>query len=33
MTLGGWIMLVCSWGAIVGLASFCFSIMIKHGKM
>ena len=24
MTAGGWIMIIVSWGAIVGLAAFCF---------
>jgi len=33
MTFGGWIMLVMSWGAIIGLAAFCFFVMIRGGKL
>ncbi len=33
MTTGGWILLVVSWGAIVGLAAFCFVTMIRGGKL
>lgn len=33
MTIGGWVLLVVSWGAIIGLAAFCFTIMIRGGKL
>jgi len=33
MTIGGWILLIVSWGAIVGLTAFCIGMMIKSGKM
>ncbi len=33
MTLGGWILLLFSWGAIISLAAFCFIMMIKSGKL
>ena len=33
MTSSGWIMLVMSWGAIIGLAAFCFFVMKKGGKL
>jgi hypothetical protein len=33
MTLGGWLLLVLSWSAIVGLTTFCFVRMIKGGKL
>jgi hypothetical protein len=33
MTIGGWTMIIASWGAIIGLAAFCFTTMIRSGKM
>lgn len=33
MTIGGWILIVLSWGAILGLAAFCFTMMMKKGRM
>ena len=33
MNLGGWILLLLSWGAIIGLTVFCFITMIKGGKL
>ena len=33
MTLGGWILLIFSWGAIIGLSVFCYIMMIKSGKL
>ena len=33
MTAGGWILFILSWGAILGLSVFCFTTMIRSGKM
>ncbi len=33
MTLGGWILLIISWGAIISLSVFCFIMMVKSGKL
>jgi len=33
MNVGGWILLVLSWGSIAGLAVFCFATMIKGRKL
>ncbi len=33
MTSGGWILMILSWSAIIGLALTCFTIMIKGGKL
>lgn len=32
MTFGGWIMLMLSWGAIIGLTVFCFTVMFRGGR-
>ena len=32
MTLGGWILLILSWGAIIGLTAFCFERMFRSNK-
>jgi len=33
MNAGGWTLLILSWGAIIGLAVFCFVTMIRGGKL
>jgi hypothetical protein len=33
MTIGGWILLVLSWGIILGFTFFCFAFMIRSGKI
>lgn len=33
MTTAGWMLITCSWGAIIGLALFCFYTMSKSGKL
>jgi len=33
VTVGGWILLIFSWGLIIGLTVFCFVTMIKSGKL
>jgi len=33
MTFGGWVLLLFSWGTIIGLAVFCFITMIRSGKL
>ena len=33
MTLGGWVLLLFSWGTIIGLAVFCIVMMIKSGRL
>jgi hypothetical protein len=32
MTPAGWILLIASWGAILGIVTFCFVTMFKIGK-
>jgi hypothetical protein len=29
MNMGGWILMILSWGAIISVAIFCFSTMFK----
>lgn len=33
MTLGGWVLLILSWGAIIGLGVFCLVMMVRSGKL
>jgi len=33
MTPAGWVVLLFSWGSIIGLALFCFRSMMKSGKL
>lgn len=33
MTTAGWILLVCSWGVILGIVVFCFVTMFRVRKM
>lgn len=33
MNIGGWIMLGLSWSMIIGLVLFCFTTMIRGGKL
>ncbi len=33
MTFGGWVLLIFSWGTMIGLAVFCLIMMIKSGKL
>ena len=33
MTFAGWILLIVSWGVILGIVVFCFVMMFKVGKM
>lgn len=33
MTIGGWMLLVLSWGVILGFTIFCFTFMIRSGKL
>ncbi len=32
MTVGGWVMMVISWGIILGMTSYCMVIFLKNMK-